>query len=97
MSKHTEEVYSCDLCSKKLDGHKSLNIVTEIRDDTYWERLHLRVINQSGVHNDSDDREADLCKKCAVRLLTDALKRVKAGERATAGTESSNQEGWKAI
>lgn len=55
----------------------------------------MKVEYSHGVHNDGETEDAALCKPCAVKLLTNALKRVKAGERATKGVESSKQEDWE--
>lgn len=96
MASTTETKYYCDLCSRKLPTFKNnLTIVTEKNSSSaFWSRLSVKVDYCSGVHNDGTTRDAELCKPCAVRLLTDALKRVKAGERATKGSESSDLEGW---
>jgi hypothetical protein len=89
--------YACDKCGKKLpSSSNSLNIVTElIEGGQWWSRLHVYIVNRHGLHNDATENDADLCKKCAIEILTDALERVKKGERATAGTETSDQKGWK--
>lgn len=92
--------YSCDKCGKRLKTcDNSLNIRTELsgydtNGSSYWSRLHVEIIHRHGMHNDGTDEQADLCKTCAVALLTDALRRVKAGERASAGTEAIEQGTW---
>ena len=90
--------YFCDNCGKKVLHGSNLNIVTDKSENEYsqsWERLHVVIIRKHGMHNDGVEDNANLCKKCAVILLEDALKRVKKGERASKGTESSNLEKWK--
>lgn len=94
--KHIIETYSCDLCGKKLETYNNkLNIVTEIREENPWMRLHVRIIRRHGMHNDITEESAELCKDCVVKLLTDAVKRVKEGERATAGVESIEMGTWQ--
>lgn len=96
--KHQIEKYNCDNCGNELPGHRnSLNIVTSLYEGSGsgWARLHIRIKLRSGIHNDANTTDADLCKACAVNLLKDALKRVQDGERATKGTESSTQGGWE--
>ena len=58
--------------------------------DRYWQPFHVKIHFHSG-----EVREADLCKTCATFLLVDALRRVRAGERATAGSEGIEQRGWE--
>jgi hypothetical protein len=88
--------YHCDKCGKKLKTcDNSMNIVTSLSESLYWSRLHVQITRIHGMHNDENIDQAELCKSCAVGLLTDALKRVKAGERATAGTETSEQGDWE--
>lgn len=94
MSQHEEIKFTCDNCHKRLKGSSNLNIVTVKSDSSFWHRLHVRIQDVSGFHNDSKTRDADLCKPCTILLLKDALKRVKAGERATKGTEEIEQMGW---
>ena len=93
----TEQVtYSCDKCGKKLKtSNNTLDIKTSLSEDGYWARLHVRIIHIHGMHNDGTTEEAELCKSCASGLLEDALKRVRKGERASAGTEEVEQCGWK--
>jgi hypothetical protein len=86
--------YSCDRCGKKLKDSSPLNIVTSLDESTCWSRLHIQIIEIHGVNNNSNTEQADLCQPCAAGLLADALKRVRAGERATKGAETSEQEGW---
>jgi hypothetical protein len=86
--------YSCDNCGKKLLGSRSLDITTSKSEENPWSRLHVRILHIQGYHNESTEEDADLCKKCAMALLSDALERVKKGERASAGTEEIEQSGW---
>jgi hypothetical protein len=96
MATHTNEVFNCDRCSKKLRTiDNQMDIVTSLSERSYWSRLHVRIQHHSGVHNDGELREADLCRDCAIFLLKDALKRVQNGERASKGTESSDLEKWE--
>jgi len=96
MAEHQSVKYSCDNCGKQLKTFSNqLNIVTSKNESTCWRRLHVRIQEVSGVHNDAKTRNADLCKKCAILLLEDAVKRIKNGERATAGVEEIDKQGWK--
>lgn len=94
---HSETTtYICDKCGKKLKTcNNSMDIVTSISESSYWSRLHVRVIHIHGMHNDATEENAELCKTCASVILADALKRVRAGERTTAGTEDSEQNNWE--
>ena len=86
-----------DSCGKKLPIHNShLNIVTSISEHMVWSRLHVQIVHRSGIHNDATTNDADVCQKCAIRLLTDLERVKKKGERATEGAESIDQEGWNA-
>lgn len=88
--------YNCDKCGNKLKTcNNSMDIVTSISEDTYWSRLHVQVVHHHGMHNDGTRDQADLCKTCAIKLLTDAVNRIRKGERATAGTEDSEQNNWE--
>jgi hypothetical protein len=71
-----------------------MNICTSKSEDLFWRRLHVKIELRSGVNNVANTDNADLCQDCAIVLLTDALKRVKKGERATKGTESMYHEEW---
>lgn len=83
MSTRTTTTQHCDRCNKKLTWGGSLAIATEEETSgNYWKRLLLRL-------------PADLCKQCAIDILEDALKRVKAGERASAGVEDSKMKKWR--
>lgn len=87
--------YNCDNCDRTLKtGDNELNIMTSKSESSYWKRLHLRILVKSGMNNDCTEEDADLCKKCAIDLLEDALRRVKSGERTTAGTASIDAEKW---
>lgn len=93
--KHETVAYHCDKCGRHLPtSSNALDIVTEVKGNYVWERLHVTVNHRSGVHNDGTTRSADLCKECAIELLTDALTRIAAGERATAGTEAIGMGMW---
>ena len=95
MGQSTTVYYTCDKCGKKL---KTCNNVMAIVSDgmsAYWRRLRVQVIHCHGMHNDGTEEQAELCKSCAVELLTDALKRVRKGERASAGAEDSYQNNWE--
>ena len=72
-------------------------IVTELSDKfaSYWSRLRVQIIYAHGMHNDRDEKEAELCQTCAIDLLTDALKRIRKGERVTSGYEDINQSAWE--
>lgn len=87
MSSVTDTKYHCDNCGKRLPGGDSdVVIVTSKSEESYgWSRLRVTIEHHSGFHNDGEVHPADLCQLCAVKLLTDALKRVKAGERSSAG------------
>jgi hypothetical protein len=95
MSTLISRTYNCDKCNKKLKTYSnSIDIVTSLSEGSCWERLHVRIQNNSGVHNNGKLREAELCKNCAILLLEDALKRIKNGERASEGTEHSELQKW---
>lgn len=92
-TEHT--TYQCEVCGKKLPSwHNSLNIKTSLREEGYWSRLHVKIEHVHGVHNNATTEQADLCKKCAVGLLKDALRRITKGERASAGTEGIEEGKW---
>ena len=87
--------YHCEVCQKKLKTYNNnLDIVTELNEENPWSRLHVKIIHRHGMYNDAEEEQADLCKPCAIKILTDALNRVKKGERATAGTESIEMGEW---
>lgn len=96
MSKHTETKYSCDNCGKRLPTYSNhVVIVTEKDDNSYaWSRLCVTIEHHHGSHNEGKKDPADLCKKCAVALLTDAANRVKRDERVSKGVETSCQLGF---
>jgi hypothetical protein len=96
MAKNQITVYTCDSCGKSLGGPGSLNIVTSLSgENLLWSRLHVGIVKRSGMHNDATEEGADLCQKCAIVLLANAIRRIRAGERASKGAETSEQEGWK--
>ena len=96
MSKSEVISFSCDKCGKYLPTYRnSMDIMTSLRETGSWSRLHVQIIHRHGFDNNATVEQADLCKTCAENLLADALKRVRAGERATEGTESSGQEKWE--
>lgn len=95
MSTQKIEKYYCDKCKKELSTwHNNLEIVTSLTDGSLWSRLHVKIEYHHGVGNDFKKDEADLCQECAVELLSDALNRVRKGERATAGVESPTKQTW---
>lgn len=95
MGTETSERYYCDKCKKSLKVYaNSLDIVTSLSEAGFWERLHVKIENVSGVDNNSSTRDADLCQQCCIKLLSDALQRVKSGERASAGTEQPEMMRW---
>lgn len=92
-TQHT--TYACEKCSKKLKSNQNaINIRTSLSENGYWSRLHVKIEHIHGVHNDATTEPADLCKACTIQLLTDALKRIRNGERATAGTEGIEEGKW---
>lgn len=95
--KQSHVTYSCDKCHAKLKtDENTLDIVTSLTEGGgYWSRLHIRVTHIHGIHNDATTEKAELCKQCTVELLLDAVKRIRAGERATAGTEGIEAGGWR--
>ena len=97
MAKHETTTLTCDNCRKRVSSYSTLDITTkEYEQGAGWQRLHVRITCKSGYHNSvSRGTDADLCQKCAIKLLADALKRVRLGERASAGVESSEMRGWK--
>lgn len=95
MSKHEQVSYRCERCDKKLQhDHSHLDIVTSISEHGHWSRLHVQILHRHGVDNRVTVEPADICKDCALGLLGDAIKRIKRGERASAGTEDIEQNGW---
>ncbi len=94
MAKTEETSYSCDKCGKNLKNASGTDIMTSLSESLSWSRLHVNIILRSGMHNDATEEKADLCKTCTLALLMDAVKRIRKGERSTAGTESSEQKGW---
>lgn len=88
--------YHCDYCGKELPTFEnSLNIHTSINESNIgWSRLHVKIQNHHGSHNDGKTNDADLCQSCAIKLLSDALEKVKNGVRASKGTESIYEEKW---
>lgn len=95
MTSIKETKYYCDKCNETLNSYRnSLNIRTSLSEKSYWKRLHIVIKHISGVHNDSETRDAELCKKCAIELLKDAIKRVISGERMSAGVENIEMGKW---
>lgn len=96
MSRSETTSYHCDKCGKKLKTYNNtLKIIKEISTRAFWSRFRLRIEYIYGMHNDATTNDADLCQACAIELLSDALDRVKKGERASAGTETPDQKGWE--
>lgn len=77
--------HHCDKCGKKL---KSCDNNVVIMTEGSINLSHLRVIVEYRYGRD-DKQPADLCQSCAATLFADAARRVRSGERATAGTESA--------
>ena len=93
--KRQVEKYACDNCGAPLLGPSPLNIVTSKSEASMaWSRLHVKIEHRHGYHNNADTEDADLCRRCADILLTDALERIRNRKRASAGTEHSEQQGW---
>lgn len=86
--------FYCDNCGKAVPWQSTLDIVTQKCDDNPWSRLHVNIIHAHGFDNDSKHEPANLCKKCAMILLTDAVERIKKGERASEGTEEVDMMKW---
>lgn len=89
MSSYTETKHACDNCEKQLTTHSNHVVIQTSKDENSygWRRLRVTVELHHGVHNDGTQELADLCQQCAIKLLEDALKRVRAGERSSAGVE----------
>jgi hypothetical protein len=93
MAMTQREEYSCDKCGKKLRTHgNQVAIQTDLTKewDNPWSRLRVVIEHHHGYHNDGEVNPADLCQKCAIEILTDALKQVKSGVRMTKGVQSVN-------
>lgn len=90
MSNHSETKYACDKCRKRLPTHSNhVAIGTTLSDESIgWSRLRVVIEHRHGSHNNGKVNRADLCKKCVIALLTDALNRVKKGERVSAGIDT---------
>lgn len=76
--------YHCDDCGKQIQrNERNVDIVTAKDSDSTSGRrqLHVTVVTYT-VHDDDHIKinPADLCQECAVKLLDDALQRLKAGE-----------------
>lgn len=85
----------CDNCGKSLPSYMAqLNIVTPKQEDNPWKRLHVLIKTRTGYHNRSEESNSDLCKKCAIALLEDAVKRIKLGERTSPGVEEVEKGTW---
>ena len=97
MSRHGRpDFYSCDNCGRELHSSGEVLISTSKSEQhIYWERLRVTIERYHGSHNSGERDPADLCKACAVTLLKDALKRVQAGERVTAGVVAIEQLGFE--
>lgn len=94
---YTENKFACDKCKKKLKTcNNDCVIVTDIgpSGSRFWAILKISIDHVSGFNNDADHRKAELCKTCAIEMLKDAIKRIKAGERITKGEQESEQQGW---
>ena len=96
MAKQETTTYTCERCGTKLKTcNNSMDIVTSLSESQCWSRLHVQIVHRHGIHNAAETEQADLCQDCAVWLLNDAMNRVRKGERATAGSESSDQRNWE--
>lgn len=96
--KSTQTTFFCDKCNCRLKTYgNNLNICSELKDSSspHWSRLHVKIEHRHGMHNDGTTKDAELCQSCAIQLLEDALNRVKSGERATKGTQGSEQGSWR--
>lgn len=72
--------------------NNNLAIVTEQESfGQTWSRIRVKIEHSHGIHNNGETKNADLCKKCAIFLLEDAINRIKKGERATAGSQNDRQ------
>jgi DNA-directed RNA polymerase subunit RPC12/RpoP len=90
VSSYEETHYHCDRCGNRLPTFKnSLSIMTESS-----KRIYVGIECATGMRDGPFRRNADVCQECAVKLLEHALVAVKAGIRATKGTESSYEERW---
>lgn len=90
MSSNIEMKYHCDRCGKKLptDSNSIAIVSSNSEKSICWSRLRVTIEHHYGSHNDGKVDPADLCKPCTVKLLSNALTRVKKGERMSAGVES---------
>lgn len=97
MSQYQRIEYFCDKCGSKLPTFMNqMVIVTDVgQHSSSWSRLHVIIEHHHGSHNNGKTEKADLCQKCAITLLEDALQRVKAGERMTAGVEDPKERKWE--
>lgn len=96
MGSYTATRYDCDNCGKKLptSGNRVVIQTEKSEGPIGWSRLQVTIEHHHGSHNDGETEKADLCKKCTVALLEDALKRVKKGERMSEGVETSRMLGF---
>lgn len=84
-----ETKYYCDKCRAKLPTYaNAVKIQTRVDKGMAWSRLLVTIEHHHGVHNDGKTEKADLCKKCTLMLLGDALARVRQGERVSAGVDA---------
>jgi hypothetical protein len=60
-----------------------------------WSRLRVTIEHRHGAHNASKTNAADVCQSCAIALLTDALERIRKGERVSAGVSDIKAIAWK--
>jgi hypothetical protein len=95
MAQHISTTYTCERCGCKLKTcRNSMAIVTSLKESAWWSRLHVQILHIHGIDNSSEVEQAELCQSCTIWLLSDALERVRKGERATKGTEASVQRNW---
>jgi len=97
MSVYHRPEYNCDRCGKKLKTcNNDMDIVTKKEvSGNWWERLHVQIIYHHGIHNDATREDADLCRDCAILLLQDAIKRIRKGERRSAGSGEVDEQKWE--
>ena len=96
MARSTHVDYRCDDCGNGLPSSKNtLAIVTEKNSSSLgWSRLRVKIEHRYGSQSHGEMEDAELCQSCAIKLLEDALRRVKLGERATKGSESVYEGRW---
>ncbi len=80
MAEEKTTTYSCDGCNLVVDeSGQNSEVVIDRNTDGVWSRFHIRIILQTGVHNQSSEHPSDLCQDCAVKLLRQAAKAILSG------------------